>query len=180
MFVFFNWRSAIRCEERKNLNAGAEISLFCFFFEDRDLVRKGCLDHELISCSRASEKHRKKEQVFFVRIIEILQCLYRSLSKWCAYACSISVRDVCAMLNGVVSKAFREYGTQNHSSEYFLLFFYLPLFFSLSFSLPSYILFIDKDAIAHPQAKLFGLNAVSSSSFSTLPLMPKIASMFNI
>lgn len=96
---------------------------FCFFFEDRDLVRKGCLDHELISCSRASEKHRKKEQVFFVRIIEILQCLYRSLSKWCAYACSISVRDVCAMLNGVVSKAFREYGTQNHSSEYFLLFF---------------------------------------------------------
>ena len=38
-------------------------------------------------------------------------------SKWCAYACSISVHVVCAMLNGVVSKAFREYGTQNHSSE---------------------------------------------------------------
>jgi hypothetical protein len=91
------------------------LSFFAFFLKT-ETVQKGCLHHELISCSSASEKHRKKEQVFFVRIIEILQCLYRSLSKWCAYACSISVRDVCAMLNGVVSKAFREYGTQNHSS----------------------------------------------------------------
>lgn len=147
MFVFFNWRSAIRCEERKNLNAGAEISLFCFFLKT-ETVQKGCLHRvfgftSMISCSSASEKHRRKKQVFFVRIIEILQCLYRSLSKWCAYACSISVRDVCAMLNGVVSKAFREYGTQNHSSEYFLLFF---IFLCFSHS-PSLSLLISSSSI---------------------------------
>jgi hypothetical protein len=72
----------------------------------------------------SERKHKKKKEKFYSCVLlRYCNAYIVPFSKWCAYACSISVRDVCAMLNGVVSKAFRDYGTQNHSSEYFLLFF---------------------------------------------------------
>ena len=101
------------------IERGSEISLFCFFFEDR----KPCVCVErkekvaFIECSVSSErKTYKKNKFSSCVLLRYCNAYIVPFSKWCAYACSISVRDVCAMLNGVVSKAFREYGTQNHSS----------------------------------------------------------------
>lgn len=109
------------------MNAEAEFLSFAFFLKTETVRVRGEKRKEkvaFIECSNLERaKTKKKDKFSSCVLLRYCNAYIVPFSKWCAYACSISVRDVCAMLNGVVSKAFREYGTQNHSSEYFLLFF---------------------------------------------------------
>ena len=67
------------------MNAEAEFLSFAFFLKTETVRVRGEKRKEkvaFIECSNLERaKTKKKRQVFFVRIIEILQCLYRSFFK---------------------------------------------------------------------------------------------------